>query len=87
MVLVEGLAVGQIETVEQLQKEADLAELGDRLRAVREARSMTQAALSDATGLSRGAIVHIERGAKEVRILTLRRIAEALGVSVGQLVD
>ncbi|SDV00869.1 Helix-turn-helix [Microlunatus sagamiharensis] len=65
----------------------ELVELGNRVRRARYASSMTQAELSDRTGLSRVALSNIELGVKEVGVLKLRRLAAALNVSVGQLVD
>ena len=68
-------------------KQPELSELGRRICRARKAKGMSQAALGEATGLSRVAISNIEHGLNEVRVLNLRRLAEALDVSVGQLVD
>jgi len=64
-----------------------LVELGERLRIARKAKGMTQAALAQQVDLSRAALIRIEQGAQEVGVLNLRHLAEALDVSVGQLVD
>ncbi|WP_082054330.1 helix-turn-helix domain-containing protein [Methyloterricola oryzae] len=60
------------------------------IRAIRETRrtkQLTQRKLSLAIGLQQASISRIENGKKEVRLWDLRRIAKALGVSLGDVVD
>lgn len=63
--------------------------IGENIRTAREAKPMTQLALAHAIGWvgdDAGAqISRFESGAKEPRLSTLRRIAEALGVSLEKL--
>jgi transcriptional regulator with XRE-family HTH domain len=62
-----------------------LRELGARVRDRRIARGLTQAQLGDACGLHRTFIGSVERGERNVAILSLRRIATALRVRPGDL--
>ena len=54
---------------------------------IRKSRGLTQAALSDATGISQPNISHIESGRHNPHLDTLTKIAEALGVHVKELFD
>lgn len=60
-------------------------ELGGRIRARRE-RTMTQAALAKAVGLSRTSITNIECGRQRLLVDQLADIASALGVPVADLI-
>lgn len=55
------------------------AELGAMLASARKARSLTQPALSDLTGIQQAEISRIERGAANPTAATLLRLADALG--------
>lgn len=55
------------------------AELGAALASARKARSLTQPALSDLTGIQQAEISRIERGAGNPTAATLLRLADALG--------
>jgi len=64
--------------------------LGSNLRRLRAAKrpEMTQAELASLSGVSRGTIAEIERGARtNVETETLQRLADALDLSVGDLFD
>jgi transcriptional regulator with XRE-family HTH domain len=63
-----------------------LRELGARVRDRRIARRLTQAQLGDASRLHRTFVGSVERGERNVAILSLRRIAAALRVRLGDLV-
>jgi len=56
-----------------------------RLRAVREARVLSQSALAHAAGINEGTIVGIERGHVVPRPITLHKLAAALGVAPQEL--
>ncbi len=58
------------------------AELGAALAAARKARSLTQPALSELTGIQQAEISRIERGIGNPTATTLFRLAEALGQSL-----
>ena len=57
-----------------------------RLREIRKARGYTQNKLAMKSGLSRQAIVVIESGQKSPTLNTLAKIANALDVTVSQLI-
>jgi transcriptional regulator with XRE-family HTH domain len=57
------------------------------LKRLREEREITQEQLAFDAGITSSALSRIERGLNSPRWPTLRRIAAALGVSVGELVD
>jgi len=68
------------------QKEAeDPAEPGSALRALREQRGLTIASLARQVGISAAAISQIESGAVQPSVITLRKLAAALGVPVFRL--
>jgi len=60
--------------------------VGRRVRKLRHSRRLTLQQLADASGLTRGNASRLETGKHEPRIETLRRVAEALGVTVADLV-
>ena len=55
------------------------------LRVYRDFRGMTQAGLSDVSGVNRVQIANIESGAKRGSIDTLRKLADALKVTLDDL--
>ena len=60
--------------------------MGYRIREIRESKGMTQAELCDKSGITRATIWKLETGENEVTTSrTLLKIAEALGVTVGEL--
>jgi transcriptional regulator with XRE-family HTH domain len=61
------------------------ATIGNRIRALRRARGLTQDTLAVSTGVSRSAVAQWETGRAGQMGGKLRRIAEALGVSVSML--
>ena len=58
-----------------------------KLREVRERRFVTQAELSNRTGLTVANISRIENGVQRPRISTVRKLAKALGVEPEELVE
>lgn len=60
---------------------------GERIRQAREARGLTMADLARAAGISAGAVSRIEHGERAPGSATLQRLAQALGVSPGVLLD
>ena len=59
--------------------------VGARVRALRLAAGRKAAAVAEATGMARSNFARLESGAHEPRLATLRRVAEALGVPVADL--
>jgi transcriptional regulator with XRE-family HTH domain len=60
--------------------------LGSNVRNARQAASLSQDALAEASGVPRSTIARIERGEQEPRISTLLSIAGALGIQLEVLV-
>lgn len=65
----------------------DYIAIGDRIRTIRTAKHMTQAFLAEQSGVEPSNISHIERAATKVSLPTLIRLANALGVSLDELVS
>lgn len=65
--------------------QARLEEIGRRVRAARLERGWNQDAFADHAGFHRAYVGMIENGKKDLRISTLYRLAEALGVSITTL--
>ncbi len=59
--------------------------LGDRLKRCRTQKKMTQQELADKTGYSRSSIINWERGTRTPDADVLKKLADALGVSVSYL--
>lgn len=64
-----------------------LMELGDRLRMLRCNQNMSIRALEVTSNVDKNQILRIEQGKADPKYTTLCRIADALGVSVRDLVD
>jgi XRE family aerobic/anaerobic benzoate catabolism transcriptional regulator len=62
-----------------------LQDLGARLRALREERGVSLAELARSAGVSRRYLTEAEAGRANTSVLVLARLAEALGVSLAQL--
>jgi transcriptional regulator with XRE-family HTH domain len=57
-----------------------------RLREIRQRKYLTQQELADKIGSTKANISRLESGDQEPRISTVRRLAEALGVELDELV-
>lgn len=60
---------------------------GPKLRAIRALRGITQAQLAESAGISPTAIAEYERGKRDLRANTIRKLCEALKVEVRYIVD
>ena len=60
---------------------------GSTLRAIRAIRHITQADLASKAGISPTAIAEYETGKRDLRADTIRKLCEALGVTVTYKVD
>lgn len=60
--------------------------MGDTLRIKRREKGLTLKQLAKASGCHLSAICHIEKGRREPRIALLSRIAQALGLTINDLV-
>lgn len=67
------------------QIEMKRATVGDMILAVRKSKGWTQEKLAAGVGLSRAQIANIESGRSDMPMKTLARFAEALGVSMRDL--
>lgn len=59
--------------------------LGQRIRAAREAQSLSQVSLAAAAGISQGYLSQLEHDEREPTLSIAARVANALGVSVDEL--
>lgn len=62
-----------------------LRKLGAAIRAARLERGLSQEALADASGLDRSHMGKVERGERNVSVLNVARVAEALNASIASL--
>jgi putative transcriptional regulator len=62
-----------------------LAELGNRLRELREAKSLTQAQLADLIGVSRKTVNTVENGVFVPSTVVALKLAGALGCAVEEV--
>lgn len=60
---------------------------GSKLRAIRALRGLTQAQLAEQSGVSPTAIAEYEKGKRDLRADTIRKLCEAMGVQVRYIVD
>lgn len=60
---------------------------GPKLKAIRALRGMTQARLAELSGVSPTAIAEYEKDRRDLRTDTVRKLCEALGVTVTYHVD
>jgi transcriptional regulator with XRE-family HTH domain len=62
-------------------------DVGERLRALRRFRRCTLRTIAERSGLSESFLSQVERGRSSASIASLRRIADALGVSISDLFE
>jgi transcriptional regulator with XRE-family HTH domain len=62
-------------------------DVGERLRELRRFRRLTLATIASRSGLSESFLSQVERGRSSASIASLRRIADALGVSISDLFE
>jgi transcriptional regulator with XRE-family HTH domain len=60
---------------------------GRNIRLVRQGRSLSMQALAEAAGISRAWLSEIERGTASPSVDIVRRLADALGVTISSLLD
>jgi XRE family aerobic/anaerobic benzoate catabolism transcriptional regulator len=70
----------------QPDHEAYLRAVGERVRMTRAGRGMTRKILAAASGVSERYLADLERGVGNASLLVLKDVAEAMGVSVAELV-
>lgn len=62
-------------------------DLSDRLRQLRRAQGLSLRALSERSGVSQGMLSEIERGSKNPTVKLAYQIAQALGISISDLLE
>jgi len=65
----------------------EVVNLSHKLQKIREDRGMSRTELSKKSGVSLSFINYIEAGDKSPTLRTLEKLAAALGVTVGELLD
>ena len=63
----------------------ELMDYGKRLRQLRDERGLTQERLAELAGLERTYISQAEQGRRNTTVITLQKLAAALGVDVTEL--
>jgi transcriptional regulator with XRE-family HTH domain len=66
---------------------APKARMAIRIKSLRERRGMTQAQLAEKAGVSRTYLARLETARQDPTLSTLEKLAKALGVKVGRLVE
>ena len=64
-----------------------LTKFGQKVRAVRKLKSLSQEALADRSELDRTYIGGVERGERNISLINIEKIAKALGVEIKDLFD
>ena len=59
--------------------------LGQRIRRLRQAKGWSQEALAQVCGMRREYIADVERGVRNITVMSLRRIGKGLGVGAALL--
>lgn len=60
---------------------------GARLRQLRRERALSQQALERMTGVTQSTISNLEQGNRPARLITVRKLAEALGAEPKELIQ
>lgn len=64
-----------------------LKEVGQRIRDIRKSQKMTIAEMSEKTNINTVSLTYLEKGTNNSRILTLKAVADSLGVEVKDLIE
>lgn len=65
----------------------DIIQFGKKLREVRLKKNLSQGDVSRILGVHRSYISGLERGARNPSLLTVQKVAKALGVNVNKLIS
>lgn len=66
---------------------APIEKIAMRIKALRDKRHMSQEELAERAGISRGYLARLETGRHDPTITTLEKLAKALRVKVGALLE
>lgn len=69
------------------RQDSKLVALGKAIRVVRQSKGVSQEKLALLAGVDRSYVGRVERGDNNVAVLTLSRLAQALGVSLTELLQ
>ena len=61
--------------------------VGEKVRLIRKGQGLSQETLAEKTGLTANYVGLVERGQKQVTLVTLKSIADALGVDIAVLFE
>lgn len=64
-----------------------MGNLGENLRAAREERELTQEQVAERSGVQAGEISRIETGKRDPQVSTVLKLAKALGLPPGKLLE
>ena len=67
------------------EKQKVLVQFGAKVRALRQSKGLSQEAFAAQCGLDRTYISGIERGVRNVSLLNIKVLSEALGISISEL--
>lgn len=67
------------------QERQALRYLGERLKALRQERGLTQESLAEASGINRNYLSDVERGTRNISTLNLHLLARTFGVPIREL--
>jgi len=76
----------EFESRERQRARAHRQTLGERIRRLREAMGLSQDELAKRAGIGRVTLSRIENGEQSPRLSTLEALAQALGISIEQLI-
>lgn len=68
-----------------MDKEPILVAFGQRIRQLRKSRALSQENLAFSAGVHRTYVGMIERGEKNITLSNIRKMADAFGISVSEL--
>ena len=71
----------------QKTKEPALIQLGENIRSLREQQGLSQEDLAEKADLDRTYIGGVERGERNLTILSALKVADALGICLSNLVE
>ena len=66
-------------------KEDILIRFGNKVRAERQKKNLSQEAFADRVGMHRTYIGMIERAEKNITLLNIKKLADGLGISISEL--
>jgi len=68
-----------------MKKQEILIKFGNKVRKEREKQNLSQEAFADKVGVHRTYIGMIERAEKNVTLISIQKLAKALGISISEL--